>query len=92
MRLVVSTLAGALLFALADADGPISPLTVLAAFAALLVAAALGGVVVGRRHTAGVAASSATLRARAQRRGVPRAVDPDGAGRPRPRAPSLHLA
>ncbi|MFI7213942.1 DUF6412 domain-containing protein [Micromonospora maritima] len=32
---------------------------------------------------------AAALRARARRRGVPRQVDPDAAGRPRPRAPGL---
>ncbi|MFC0096605.1 DUF6412 domain-containing protein [Micromonospora marina] len=32
---------------------------------------------------------TASLRARARRRGVPRQVDPDAAGRPRPRAPGL---
>lgn len=93
MRLVISTLTGALLFALVDTSGPTSPLTLLAAFAAaLLVAATLGGLVIGRHDRSGNAARGTRLRARAQSRRTPRALDPNGAGRPRPRAPSLHLA
>ncbi|MEV4664776.1 DUF6412 domain-containing protein [Micromonospora echinofusca] len=46
-------------------------------------------------HVAGVADApragrAAALRARARHRRVPRQVDPDAAGRPRPRAPGPH--
>ena len=93
MRLVISTLTGAVLFALVDTSGPTSPLAFLAAFAAaLLVAATLGALVTGRHGRAGALVRGARLRARALRRGVPRAIDPDGAGRPRPRAPSFLVA
>ena len=93
MRLVISTLTGAVLFALVDTSGPTSPLAFLAAFAAaLLVAAALGGLATNRSDGSGAAARGTRLRARAQSRRTPRALDPDGAGRPRPRAPSFHLA
>ncbi|WP_307854373.1 DUF6412 domain-containing protein [Micromonospora sp. C31] len=64
--------------------------------AGLLAGAALAAVallaVAFAAHVAGVvdaprAGRSAALRARARRRRVPRQVDPDAAGRPRPRAP-----
>ncbi|MEV4624113.1 hypothetical protein AB0J74_36050 [Asanoa sp. NPDC049573] len=91
MRLVIGVFTGAMLFALVDASGPTSPLAFLAAFAAaLLVAAALGGLVVGRHDRSGSAAHG--TRSRAQSRRTPRALDPDGAGRPRPRAPAFRLA
>ena len=88
--MALSLLAGAIVFALADAPGPLAFLAALAA--ALLVAAALGALAPTRHDRAGAAARSATFRARALTRRTPRALDPDGAGRPRPRAPSLHLA
>ncbi|MEH0975211.1 DUF6412 domain-containing protein [Micromonospora sp. CPCC 205546] len=48
-----------------------------------------------RLHATGLveaprAGRPAALRARARRRRVPRQVDPDAAGRPRPRAPGRH--
>ncbi|MEV0716138.1 hypothetical protein, partial [Asanoa sp. NPDC050611] len=70
MRLVISTLTGALLFALVDASDSGSPWAFLAAAlaAALLVAATLGALAPGRHHRADAMARGATLRARAQRR------------------------
>ncbi|GAA1841773.1 hypothetical protein GCM10009687_03920 [Asanoa iriomotensis] len=92
--MVISALTGALLFALVDASDAASPWAFLAAAlaAALLVAATLGALAPGRHQRADATTRGATLRARAQRRRIPRALDPDGRGRPRPRAPSLHLA
>ncbi|MGB2569778.1 DUF6412 domain-containing protein [Micromonospora citrea] len=74
------------------ADRPAELLASAALVAALLLAALVaarprlcGGAPRGGRWTAG-------LRERARRRGVPRQVDPDAAGRPRPRAPGLVLS
>ncbi|MCX4389737.1 DUF6412 domain-containing protein [Micromonospora peucetia] len=67
--------------------------------AGLLAGAALAAVVllavVLAVHAAGAvdaprAGRAAALRARARHRRVPRQVDPDAAGRPRPRAPGAH--
>ncbi|MEU6078446.1 DUF6412 domain-containing protein [Micromonospora sp. NPDC047074] len=66
--------------------------------AGLLAGAALAAVVLLALalavHAAGAGAPrgdrAVALRARASRRRMPRLVDPDAAGRPRPRAPGAH--
>ncbi|MCX4470257.1 DUF6412 domain-containing protein [Micromonospora sp. NBC_01655] len=72
------------------ADRPAELIAGAAVAAAVLLAVLLAG---RPGATAGPPARSAghgaALRARARRRGVPRQVDPDAAGRPRPRAPGL---
>jgi hypothetical protein len=83
VRFAVLTL---LLFALTD--GATLPVVVAAALllAVALAVASLPDVRTPSGHL------GRTLRERARRRRLPRAFDPDAAGRPRPRAPSLHLA
>ncbi|MFI7605792.1 DUF6412 domain-containing protein [Micromonospora sp. NPDC049366] len=69
---------------------------VLLAGAALGVAALLAAVLAARAlvlgTAPGVARRATGLRARARDRRVPRHVDPDASGRPRPRAPGGRLS
>ncbi|SCL66386.1 hypothetical protein GA0070606_4314 [Micromonospora citrea] len=86
---VVGTWAYALTHLVLLADRPAGLLAGAALTAVVLLAAVLA------LHAAGDAgapraARAAALRARARRRRVPRQVDPDAAGRPRPRAPGAH--
>ncbi|MBM0235057.1 hypothetical protein JNW91_26585 [Micromonospora sp. STR1_7] len=59
-------------------------MTTLALLAALLATRVLGGL-----NAPGAGRRRVGLRARSRDRQVPRQVDPDAAGRPRPRAPGL---
>ena len=78
-------------FALVDAAGP--PLPLLLAAAAVLALAALAPTLAPPVPSpAGAARRGAVLRDRARHRRLPRLLDPDGAGRPRPRAPSVATA
>jgi len=61
-----------------------------AAAAVLLLAALVGRLPLGRGSTAARVRLGAALRQRARRCRTPRQLDPDAAGRPRPRAPSPH--
>ncbi|MEV7230479.1 DUF6412 domain-containing protein [Polymorphospora sp. NPDC051019] len=56
--------------------------------ALLAVAVAVHLVVAGPRGADESTRTGATLRERARRRSLPRLLDPDAAGRPRPRAPA----
>jgi hypothetical protein len=74
---------------LALADGSSLPVLL----AAMLVTVAMAvAAAAAASAPARFAQGGAPLRARARDRRVPRSLDPDAAGRPRPRAPSLHLA
>jgi hypothetical protein len=87
--LVTGTWAYALAQLTALADRPATLLAGAAVAAALLLATLLAlrvRAVPGPRRSARHATA---LRARARGRRVPRQVDPDAAGRPRPRAPGL---
>ncbi|MGC5329962.1 DUF6412 domain-containing protein [Micromonospora sp. DT62] len=88
LGIVLGTWAYALAHLTLLADRPAGLLAGAALAAVALLAVALAA------HAAGVvdtprAGRAAALRARARRRRVPRQVDPDAAGRPRPRAPGL---
>ncbi|MEU4642591.1 DUF6412 domain-containing protein [Micromonospora sp. NPDC023814] len=85
-RVVLGTWAYALTHLTLLADRPAGLLAGAALTAVVLLAAVLAlhaAVGVGAPR----AGRAAALRARARRRWVPRQVDPDAAGRPRPRAP-----
>jgi hypothetical protein len=84
---VLVTLYATILVALVD--GVALPTVPLAAVATLLALAVLAQVMlpVGPDQRPALALG-AVLHARARRRRLPRAIDPDSAGRPRPRAPS----
>ena len=58
------------------------------AAATLLTVAIALRLVAGPHRTANAARRGVTIRERARRARVPRQLDPDAAGRPRPRAPS----
>jgi hypothetical protein len=85
------TVTGAWAYALTHltvlADRPAELLAVAAAvLLTVLLAGRTGGVAGPSGRSAG---RGVGLRERARRRGVPRQIDPDAAGRPRPRAPGL---
>jgi hypothetical protein len=88
---VALTLWATIGFALVDAAGPPLPLLLAAAavFAAIVLAKAVAP---PAPSPAGAARRGAVLRDRARHRRLPRLLDPDGAGRPRPRAPSVATA
>lgn len=87
-RVVLGTWAYALAHLALLADRPAGLLAGAALTAVVLLAAVLAlHAVVG--VGAPRAGRAAALRARARRRRVPRQVDPDAAGRPRPRAPGV---
>ncbi|MCO1618093.1 DUF6412 domain-containing protein [Micromonospora sp. CPM1] len=87
---ILAVLTGAWAYALAlVADRPAGLLAGAAVVAALLLATLLALRVRALPTSPGTRFAVA-LRARARRRGVPRQVDPDAPGRPRPRAPGLH--
>ena len=69
---------------------PVGALT--AAAAAVLLAVVLAARVLGRSGVPGTGPRWAGLRARSRARRMPRQIDPDAAGRPRPRAPGLPSA
>ncbi|WP_405104967.1 DUF6412 domain-containing protein [Micromonospora sp. NBC_01405] len=72
------------------ADRPAELLAGAAVAAAVLLAVVLAGrLPMAAGPPARAARHGVGLRERARRRGVPRQVDPDAAGRPRPRAPGL---
>ncbi|MFI6822072.1 DUF6412 domain-containing protein [Micromonospora sp. NPDC050187] len=75
------------------ADRPVELLAGAAVGAALLLAT-LVAVLVTAAGTAGPQAGrqARSLRERARRRRVPRQLDPDASGRPRPRAPGVRPA
>ncbi|MET8350019.1 MULTISPECIES: DUF6412 domain-containing protein [unclassified Micromonospora] len=79
----ISTFAQLTLLALRPAD----LLAGVALTALVLLAVLLAARVPGRSGVPGVARRWTGLRARSRGRRVPRQVDPDAAGRPRPRAP-----
>ncbi|MGK5676129.1 DUF6412 domain-containing protein [Micromonospora sp. URMC 106] len=87
--ILLGTWAYALTYLVLLADRPAGLLA-----GAALTAVVLLAVVLALHAAAGVGAPRAgravALRARARRRRVPRQVDPDAAGRPRPRAPGAH--
>ncbi|MEU8169137.1 DUF6412 domain-containing protein [Micromonospora sp. NPDC049004] len=74
------------------ADRPADLLAGAALTALVLFAALLAAHVPAPAGATGVARRWAGLRARARGRRVPRQIDPDAAGRPRPRAPGLPSA
>jgi len=94
VRFAASTLLGAVLLALVDVASLPTPLFALAVAAVGVTVALVAAAVLVSRPEDGRPGPcpGATLRARARLRRLPRVLDPDGAGRPRPRAPSLHLA
>jgi Family of unknown function (DUF6412) len=71
------------------ADGPAALLAGAAVAAALLLGVLLAAGVRALPEPPGGRLATA-LRARARGRRVPRQIDPDAAGRPRPRAPGRH--
>ncbi|MFC4147068.1 DUF6412 domain-containing protein [Micromonospora mangrovi] len=71
------------------ADRPVEVLAGAAVAAALLLATLLAFRVRGVPGAPRSGQRATALRARARGRRVPRQVDPDAAGRPRPRAPGL---
>ncbi|MGC4901801.1 DUF6412 domain-containing protein [Micromonospora echinospora] len=86
---MLAVLTGTWAYALAlFADRPVGLLAGAAVVAALLLATLLALRVRALPAPPGTRFAAA-LRARARRRGVPRQVDPDAPGRPRPRAPGL---
>ncbi|WP_433535496.1 DUF6412 domain-containing protein [Micromonospora sp. CA-249363] len=74
------------------ADRPADLLAGAALTALVLVVALLAAHPLGLSRAPGVAHRWAGLRARARSRRTPRQIDPDAAGRPRPRAPGRPLA
>lgn len=87
---VVGTWAYALTNLAVLADRPAELLAGAAVAAAVLLAALLtAGSDATASGTPRAGRRAIGLRARARRRRVPRQVDPDAAGRPRPRAPGL---
>ncbi|MET8529766.1 DUF6412 domain-containing protein [Micromonospora sp. NPDC005172] len=74
------------------ADRPADLLAGAALTALVLIAALLAAHTLGLARAPGVARRWAGLRARAWSRRTPRQIDPDAAGRPRPRAPGRPLA
>jgi hypothetical protein len=88
---VALTLWATIGFALVDAAGP--PVPLLLAAAAVFAVAVLAQVLAPAAPSpVGAAVRGAVLRDRARHRRLPRLLDPDGAGRPRPRAPSAATA
>ncbi|MFY1668428.1 DUF6412 domain-containing protein [Plantactinospora sp. WMMB334] len=87
---------GWLAYALIQLGTPTGPLVESLAGAAVLAAASLIAIALAGRLPAGPDAAvdrtrrSATFRQRSRRLRTPRQLDPDAAGRPRPRAPSVH--
>jgi hypothetical protein len=71
------------------ADRPAGLLAGAALGAAVLLAALLAARVLAVGAPPSARARATGLRARSRLRAVPRQVDPDAAGRPRPRAPGL---
>ena len=88
--LVTGTWAYALAQLSVLADRPAGLLAGATVVAALLLATLLACRVRAVPGAPGVGRHATGLRARARCRRVPRQVDPDGAGRPRPRAPGVH--
>ncbi|PWU49551.1 hypothetical protein DLJ46_09240 [Micromonospora globispora] len=88
--LVTGTWAYALAQFTVLADRPVGLLAGAAVVAALLLATLLAFRVRAVPGAPGVGRHATRLRARARCRRVPRQVDPDAAGRPRPRAPGVH--
>ncbi|WBB66674.1 DUF6412 domain-containing protein [Micromonospora sp. WMMD812] len=74
------------------ADQPAVLLAGAALGAAVLLAALLAARALVLGAAPGAARRAAGLRARARHRRVPRQVDPDAPGRPRPRAPGVRLS
>ncbi|MEV7331270.1 DUF6412 domain-containing protein [Micromonospora sp. NPDC093244] len=71
------------------AERPTDLLAGAALTALVLLTTLLAARVPGRSGAVGVARRWAGLRARSRGRRMPRQIDPDAAGRPRPRAPGL---
>ncbi|GAA3753590.1 hypothetical protein GCM10022225_42870 [Plantactinospora mayteni] len=92
----VAVLLGWLAYALAQVGTPTGPAVEALAGAAVLAAASLLAVALAGRLPAGRDGAvdrvrqTATFRQRSRRSRIPRQLDPDAAGRPRPRAPSAH--
>lgn len=89
---VVSWWAYALAHVVTVAARPSELLAGAVAVAALLAVAIAVHLVGGARGTAGELTRGLTIRERARRARVPRQLDPDAAGRPRPRAPTVLLS
>ncbi|WP_422771550.1 DUF6412 domain-containing protein [Plantactinospora sp. WMMC1484] len=93
---LAAVLLGWLAYALIQLGTPTGPLVESLAGAAVLAAASLVAIALAGRLPAGPDATvdrtrqSATFRQRSRRLRTPRQLDPDAAGRPRPRAPSAH--
>ncbi|MDW5330521.1 DUF6412 domain-containing protein [Plantactinospora sp. KLBMP9567] len=91
-----AVLLGWLAYALVQVGAPTGPAVEALAGAAVLAAASLLAVALAGRLPAvrdadvDQAGQTATIRQRSRRFRTPRQLDPDAAGRPRPRAPSVH--
>ncbi|WP_326562790.1 DUF6412 domain-containing protein [Micromonospora sp. NBC_01796] len=92
LMVVVSWWAYALAHVATVATRPSELLAGAVAVATLLAVAIALHLVSGPHGTAGAATRGLTIRDRARRARVPRQLDPDAAGRPRPRAPTVLLS